>query len=532
MSFYKRAGAASFLAALLLLSEGNAANLRGRPDADFTEGTQQAVSNSFAVLSAELASGERHDFQVQAGTVLLPYYPREASLALTGILDDVHFSSATINETTDTLAGYLSPALLRRTRHVAQESSPSPRWALRLMSYSPRPSDISVMERYFLSGIADPEMIRVLRAYDLAAKDLLLRLMHRSPRESCYAAWVLTGMGEIDHYSVMEDYGADNLCLALTLAEVAPHRGRTLVLAHLRSGDEEDRRRAAYALGPLSDSSYIPYLYLLLCDPDTVVAANAAFSLGFYGDTTGAAVLRQLADDTLGDVGLRIQGLLSALPASLTRPVLYQLVSQDRDMSVIRAAQALGARSDTAAVPYLVPLLSSGNRRIQQAAIQALGRIGDASVRADIRPFLDGENLVLAVEAAKALGDLADSSIVNRLSLMLFWEPGPYNQELWVRHPIVEALAAIGDTSCLDALALCLDDPDPFLAVKVLDFFSRSATASHIPYVEPLLDHHLPPVRIKAAQAILAMSQKPSPEDTPVYRGEEIPSRDVGMAGD
>ena len=466
-----------------------------------------AVERSFEILEDDLAFNKSIDARIQAGLFLLPYRRQEASFAIVKTLEAGRTSAQLTDSTVDYLASYLSRPLLRYTRRALRKTPP-PRWALRLVSYEQDPKDLEAMERYFLSPAADPGMILILASYGEDAIPLLERLLHRTYEESCRAALLISELGDTVHYDEMEDYGKNNLCLAWNLARLKPERARPLMLAHLLSRNPMDRRQAVHALGSIGDSSYVPLLHELILDTDAVVCSNAAFALGFFADTSGAEILRKAAADTESIKGQNAERLLSQLPEALIEPVLHSLLSPDQGVATQRAAKAAGQLRDSASVPYLVELLKIEDSSLQRAALDALGQIGLTVAREPVRVFLDSEDMKLKVSAMLAAGALKDTAVVGRLNLMLFWEVGPKGEAGWIRYPIVDALAMIGDTSALPALALVADDGDPYLGVKVLVFFREYASSDYIPYVEPLLESSAAPLRIEAAAAILAMAQR------------------------
>ncbi|MDB4910872.1 MAG: hypothetical protein JWO39_1695, partial [Gemmatimonadetes bacterium] len=64
-----------------------------------------------------------------------------------------------------------------------------------------------------------------------------------------------------------------------------------LVQGMLRSGSRPERAAAALAVGQVHGTALAPTLRALLTDPDTAVAANAAYALGLLADTAGVAAL-------------------------------------------------------------------------------------------------------------------------------------------------------------------------------------------------------------------------------------------------
>ncbi|MBN2380226.1 HEAT repeat domain-containing protein [candidate division WOR-3 bacterium] len=465
---------------------------------------ESASRRAIEVLIRESGKGEKTEHRLDAALALLPYQPDKAIPLIIKSLEEGNLNNAFTDAAVDSLSRYLTPSLLRRSRRILKKDH-STRWALRLISVAGNPADLDLMESYFLSPEADAYLIPILLHYGKDAAPLLGNLMHYSALKSCIAAKMLTEMGFTFHYDDMERYAGNNLCLAWTLASVDAESGCDIVLSHLASDKVETRRSAAYGVGRLEDSTYLPVLVKLLRDEDSETACNAAFSLGFLGDTSGAELLRETAKDTETFIGDNARTLFPKLPDALVEPVLYHFLESDHGKPTLEALDAAGTLKDSNAVDYIIKLLSFQNPAIQRAALDALGDIGLVSTRGYVRPFLDSSSAQLRVGALLALGKLKDIFVVPRLNLMLFWEPA--SDGMWIRHPIVDALTTIGSKEALPALALVIDDNDPFLTLKVLDFFAQKAGKDYIEYVEPALEDSIATLRIKAAAAILAMSK-------------------------
>lgn len=458
-------------------------------------------SRAIALLEAEMYSDGQ--YSAEAAFALMAYEPEKASKELLKMLEQGKGGAQFMDAAADSLASRLDKKMARYA-HRALNQKPPPRWAVRLASYTPEKKDLPALERFFTADYVDPGTISLLTAYSKDAVPLLGRILHRSATESCQAALVLSFLGDTSHFGEMELYGKENLCLAWNLAQLDKERGRPLMLSQLESSDQATRRMAVYAMGVLADSAYLAELRNLLSDPDSVVALNAAFSLGFYSDTSGAALLREAAQDSTS-YGRNTDRLFVRMPSALVEPVFHKLLEKNQGLATARAAAAVATIKDSSSIPLLKSLLADTSVAIQRTSIEALGALKDRSSLDGIRSFLYSEDPVLKTSAMSALAALGDSSSVSVLNLMLFWEPGAYGENIWIRVPIVDALAKIGDTACVPALAVLLGKGDPYLDIRILNFFAKKASFEYLSYVEPRLDDIFPPVRIKAAGAVLAI---------------------------
>jgi HEAT repeat protein len=461
-------------------------------------------ARAIKLLEVEMRSDGQ--YSADAAFALLAEEPKEAAWALIHILEQGKGGAQFVDAVADSLAPNLDKAMIRYV-HKSLGSLLPPRWAMRLASHSPEKRDLKAFERYFTSDYVDPQMIPLLTAYGKDAVPLLERMLHRSAMESCQAAVVLASMGDTVQYGEEELYGSQNICLAWSLADADHARGRPLMLSYLDSDNPNARRTAAYAMGLIGDSAYVPALRGLLGDSDRVVGQNAAFSLGVFGDTSGAHLLREAALDTSFS-GRNTEKLFSHMPGALVAPVIHPLLEKNQGLATARAAAAAASVRDTSSIPYILELLSDTNPSTVAGSIAALAAYGDPSLEKVIRPYLYSDEQRLETSAMAALAQLGDTSIVMTLNLMLFWEPGPYGENLWIRQPIVDALVKIGDTAAFPALAVLLGRGDPYLDIKILNFFAEKGTREYLPYVEPRMDDIFEAVRVKAASAVLEMARR------------------------
>ncbi|HEV2130820.1 MAG TPA: HEAT repeat domain-containing protein, partial [Longimicrobiaceae bacterium] len=229
----------------------------------------------------------------------------------------------------------------------------------------------------------------------------------------------------------------------------------------------EVRRRAALAAGRIRHPGATPLLLPLLDDPDTSVAAIAAFSLGQQGDTSAVALLaalltgeairraptvaaeaagalgkirgepaRQALLSVLRDTPPGDRGAAEAVGAALLAVWKFQ---RDPDLEPIRrwtssadpqlrwrAAYALVRRPDPAATPVLLGLASDPEPQVRSLAIRGLtapladsADIGAAATLPVVLAALRDGNYLVRVNAVRTLGTYGDAAAVQSLTDLL-----------------------------------------------------------------------------------------------------------------
>ncbi len=174
--------------------------------------------------------------------------------------------------------------------------------------------------------------------------------------------------------------------------------------------------------------------------------------------------LREFPDTlfTYGDQETR--KLLLSVLVRLDAPDAFDAIvecTQDLNRAVLRrdAAQALGQKGDTRAVPILLPRLNDPDREVRQEAARALGVLGDTSAIGPLQKSLTDWNADARKCAAEALR-------------MLEWEPTSFIEraDFAVADRDMEALTALGSDAA-PFLILLLDhgyDEDQQFALEVL----------------------------------------------------------------
>lgn len=231
------------------------------------------------------------------------------------------------------------------------------------------------------------------------------------------------------------------------------------------------RRQAALTLGRLRVAGALPRLVQLTQDPDTAVAATAAFGLGQLGDTAAVAALLPLlapeAARRAPTVAAEAAAALGKLPsASAARglvdflrhttaeagraPAVEQALlaawrhpRQAIPATVIlpwtgagdpevrwRAVYALVRRPDPVAAPRLLELAADVDARVRAHALRGLtAPLADSAglATADVLPVVlratHDSDYATTINAVRSLGTYADSAAIARLIELLDAEP-------------------------------------------------------------------------------------------------------------
>ncbi|MEZ4898283.1 MAG: HEAT repeat domain-containing protein [Saprospiraceae bacterium] len=107
------------------------------------------------------------------------------------------------------------------------------------------------------------------------------------------------------------------------------------------------------------------------------------------------------------------------------------------------------ARKDATQATAILPLLQDADVEITTQAIDVLGDIRYRDAASQIRPFLRHENARVRMKAAQALGRMQDAEATEPILAML---EANNDQDLWLRHAGMIALARIGNADKLASL--------------------------------------------------------------------------------
>lgn len=146
------------------------------------------------------------------------------------------------------------------------------------------------------------------------------------------------------------------------------------------------------------------------------------------------------------------------------------------------------------------------DKRLQLMAAAALGRQGDEQAMKRLRQMLGSEDRELAKICAWVLGLIGETSDIEPLKKVLDRE----SDEL-ARAYYVNALACLGDTSARESLGMNLTSDNPAVRTYSAEFAGYSRSVEFRPQLIKMLDDENLDTRIRAAQALVMLSQTPKP---------------------
>jgi HEAT repeat protein len=270
------------------------------------------------------------------------------------------------------------------------------------------------------------------------------------------------------------------------------------LLHALGASDGATRGGACYALGLLNDfSATDPLGRILADDPDPVVRRAAATALGRMGGSeVTQALLRCLADTGVSDTAAaKLAGLsqppITELVALLKKGVpaqrqaaataLGQLTAFDFVGELINALHdenphvraaiidSLGRKRSARALEPLSAVLQDEEERgsLRARAARALGAIGDPAAIATLLYALGDDMEAVRLRSAEALGRIGDERTISALS-----EVARRDGSREVRSASVEALGKIGRPAAA-ALVSLLDDATGNYTIEVIHSLGR-----------------------------------------------------------
>ena len=204
---------------------------------------------------------------------------------------------------------------------------------------------------------------------------------------------------------------------AQTAADALGQRADALprLLQALGASDGATRGGACHALGLLRDSSATdPLGRVLADDPNPVVRRTAARALGkLEGPEAMEALLGSLDDAEVGDAAAAALAALSHAPITELLALLREGVPAQRQA----AATALGQLAASNLVDELINALHDDNPHVRTAIIDALGRQHSAQALEPLFAVLrnEEEQGSLRARAARALGAIGDPAAVGTL---------------------------------------------------------------------------------------------------------------------
>jgi cyclophilin family peptidyl-prolyl cis-trans isomerase/HEAT repeat protein len=249
-------------------------------------------------------------------------------------------------------------------------------------------------------------------------------------------------------------------------------------------GSGELRRRTALAAGRIGDRRATPRLVRLLADPDTAIAATAAFALGLLRDTSAvsalAATLRPAdvasRSTVIGEAALAlgkmptaagkeaVAGFLAAAPTNA--PGMRRAAGQ-----ALLAVWRFPRPMNTAAVTRWLP---SFDHELAWRAAYALSRRPDpAGTAALMQHVRDGGELVQSFAMRGLTAPLADSAGIARPAALAALLQGTHNPSHAVSVNATRSLATYDTPESISRLLELLNGGDAYLAVTAAESFAR-----------------------------------------------------------
>ncbi len=248
-----------------------------------------------------------------------------------------------------------------------------------------------------------------------------------------------------------------------------------------RSNSSPLRVVATRAAGQVHALQMRPVLEHLLQDPDSAVAATAAFSLGLLRDTTSLAVIEhtvRAAPLTVAAAAARALGEMA--PAST--PGIARLLAQDSLAPAVTEALLLAAaRARPVPVERLRPWLASPDSALRWRAAYAVARpLVPSGVRM-LLPLARDVSAAVRAQVARALAQEAAGDSLASLAMpvlaTLAGDPDPH-----VRVNALRAAASYGPRAAATLLH-ALGDPDPNVRVA-----AAASLGAAMPATDPRWD--------------------------------------------
>ncbi len=275
--------------------------------------------------------------------------------------------------------------------------------------------------------------------------------------------------------------------LALGVSRSTAEHGDDLAqLMHLAENgpSREVRVAAVHSLGERRSTAAIPLLGRLLSAGDSLLASEAANSLGAIGDPSALSYL---------------EAATTALERELSR-----------SMDNTSAGGSAGAGRDRAASPQapwerILPALAKSNFRVfdkytphdlrSQSEKRVIEMILEIAASTD-------EPVSVRYHAIKNLEMFRDRSIGQTLPALL---SDPHST---VRYATAEVLAVHGDESCVDALVSTLEDPNRFVRSSAAMTLAVLGSDRAIAPLKKLQEDDDDVVRYSAGKALESIGRK------------------------
>jgi len=270
------------------------------------------------------------------------------------------------------------------------------------------------------------------------------------------------------------------------------------LLAYLTDSDVEVRRRAALAAGRVGDTLAGDALIGALADPDTVVRANAAVSIGFIKFKEGkSGLLKHLQQENNGFVLGYMVWAMGRLYAqeygdSLMPYLLHDDVRVRRQIPITMFMLSHKPAGDAVAAR-----LDDPDPIVRRNALFAISRLQPENHASAIVAKLADDDPLIRGLAGLALGYTRDSEYYDDLVKLLD------DKNRWARILATHGLGALRDTLKVKELHPYLQtEKDPGVLAQLVEAIGWHWRRESAPYLLKLKNHPDIGVRIKLLSAL------------------------------
>lgn len=297
-----------------------------------------------------------------------------------------------------------------------------------------------------------PGLHQALKTFSASAVEPLIASLRSGSRQvRRRASRALAALGELSLESLSEALDDPVVRVRASACEALGELGRPAALPALiaRLDDEhpEVRLAAVEALRRLGSPAAVEPLIRSLADPEGPVRHKAAQALADLGEPDWQRLVQGYAEDFLN---------LGQSDDERALDVLVRALSRQRGAGRAHAAKALGTLRDPRAVAPLIDALDQDDAEARRAATKALCQMGEVAREPLMSRFLDrdGTSPEVRAELALALGHLGGSGPLEPL-LRALGEPSPV-----LRSCAASALGRLGRAEALEPLVELLADPE------------------------------------------------------------------------
>lgn len=290
----------------------------------------------------------------------------------------------------------------------------------------------------------------------------------------------------------------------------------------------EVRRQAALAMAGLRDPAALPLLQHQLADPDTAVAATAAFALGQVGDTAAVPALVALLEPARARAWPAVAAEAAAALGKLRNVSAHQALRQLLGTAPVDAPSRGTAADEALLAIWRYPRgedfaavarwLAAGDAELRWRASYALVRRPDPRAVPLLLPRITDLDARVRALAARGLSfSVVDSAAVEDDAVVMALLGALRDADYAVRVNALRSLATFDAPRALSAVASALEAADESMSLAAADALTRAPLGAR-QVIPRLRDVATDPDRPEAvrASALAALARLAPVEALPV----------------